>query len=47
MVDTIFLGDDYVLFITEKKNIIKYILDYDDRVTREVQLVLNSLDEKV
>jgi len=47
MVDTIFLGDDYVLFITEKKNIIKYVLDYDDRVTREVQLVLNSLDEKV
>ena len=44
MVDTIYLGDDYVLFVTEKKNIMKFILNYDDRVNDEVNFILESME---
>ena len=47
MVDAIYLGDDYVIFVTEKKNIVKYILNYDERVETEVQYVIDSISEKV
>ncbi len=43
-VDTIFLGDDFVIFITRNKQIIKYILPYDERAKREVELILDSLN---
>lgn len=43
-VDTIFLGDDFVIFITRNKQIIKYILPYDERAKREVELIIDSLN---
>ena len=44
IVDTIYLGDDYVIFITEKKNVIKYVLNYDDRVNDEINFILSSIE---
>ena len=46
IVDSIYLGDDFVLFVTLKGNIVKYILNYDDRVNKEIDLILSSLKEK-
>ena len=46
MVDTIYLGDDFVLFITKRFNVIKYVLPYDERASNEVNLIINSLNIK-
>lgn len=45
MMKTIYLGDDFVLFITEKDNYIKFILPYDERATKEVNLIINTIEE--
>ncbi len=42
-VDTIYLGDDFVIFITNNKQLIKYILPYDSRAINEVNLIVESL----
>ncbi len=42
---TIYLGDDFVLFVTEKNNYIKYILPYDERASKEVNLIINTIEE--
>ncbi len=42
-VDTIYLGDDFVIFITNNNQLIKYILPYDSRAMNEVNLIIESL----
>ena len=42
-IDTMYLGDDFVIFITNNKQIIKYILPYDNRAINEVNLIVDSL----
>lgn len=46
MVDTIYLGDDYVVFITNNDNVIKYVLPYDERANKEIEMLLNSINNK-
>lgn len=41
-IDTIYLGDDFVLFLTNNKQFIKYILPYDKRALNEVNLIIKS-----
>ena len=45
MMKTIYLGDDFVLFITEKDNIIEYVLPYDERATKEVSMIISTIEE--
>ncbi len=45
MMKTIYLGDDFILFITEKNNYIKYVLPYDERASKEVGLIINEIEE--
>ncbi len=45
MMKTIYLGDDFILFVTEKNNLIKFILPYDERASKEVQLIINTIEE--
>ena len=45
MMKTIYLGDDFILFITEKDNIIKYVLPYDERATKEVSMIISTIEE--
>ncbi len=42
-IDTIYLGDDFVIFITRNYQLIKYVLPYDERALNEVNLIINSL----
>ena len=44
--DTIYIGDDFVLFITNENSVFKYILPFDDRAIKEVNLILDSLGYK-
>lgn len=44
MIDTIYLGDDFVLFVTNRDNVIKFILPYDERAPREVDLLLLQIE---
>lgn len=41
--DTIYLGDDYVIFITEKNSILKYVLPYDERAPKEIEMILEAI----
>ena len=41
--DTIFMGDDFVLFKNEKGHIFKYNLNYDKRSINEINILLDSL----
>ena len=41
-IDTIYLGDDFVIFINED-TLVKYVLSYDERVYKEVELIETSL----
>lgn len=41
--DTIYLGDDFVLFVTEGNHILEYVLPYDERAWKEVSLIKESL----
>jgi len=43
--DTIYLGDDFVLFVTEGNHILEYILPYDKRALKEVDLIKSSLEK--
>ena len=47
MFDTIYLGDDYVVFITNKDNIMKYILPYDERAIKEVDLLIEAIEKEL
>ena len=42
--DTIYLGDDYVIFVTEKKNIIQFVLPYDERALKEVSMIVEEIN---
>lgn len=42
-IDTIYLGDDFVLFVTNKNSILKYVLPYDERANDEIKLIIESL----
>ncbi len=44
-IDSIYLGDDFVVFVTANKQIIKYVLQYDKRVNAELELVLKSINQ--
>lgn len=46
-IDTIYLGDDYVILVTEKNNVIKYILPYDERATKEVEMILDTIEKDI
>ncbi len=39
----IYLGDDYVLFVTEKNNVIKFVLPYDERANKEIALIMEDI----
>ena len=43
IIDTIYLGDDYVLFVTNKDNVLKFVLPYDERATKEVDVLLSQM----
>ncbi len=45
MMKTIYLGDDFVLFITEKNNYIKFVLPYDERASKEVDLIVKEIEK--
>ena len=42
-IDVIYLGDDYVVFVTNKKNVFKYVLPYDERANKEVDIILSTI----
>ncbi len=41
----IYLGDDFVIFISDKNNIFKYVLPYDERANKEIELILDSIKD--
>lgn len=43
-VDTIYLGDDYVLFVTENHHILRYVLPYDERAQKEIDMIVQTLE---
>lgn len=43
---SIYLGDDFVLFESNTDQIIKYVLPYDKRAMREIDLIMESLKER-
>ena len=45
MIDTIYLGDDYVLFVTNRDNVLKFVLPYDDRAHKEIEMILNQIEK--
>ena len=44
-IDSIYLADDFVVFVTANKQVIKYVLNYDKRVKSELDLVLKSISQ--
>lgn len=42
---TIYLGDDYCLLVTERNNILKFILPYDERAPKEVDLIIETIEK--
>ena len=42
-----YLGDDFVIFLTNNKQLIKYVLPYDKRANNEVDLIIESLKNKL
>lgn len=44
-VSSIYLGDDYCLFITERNNILKFVLPYDERAPKEIELLLKEIEK--
>ncbi len=44
-IDTIYLGDDFVLFVTNRDNIIKFVLPYDERASKEVELIMLQIEK--
>ncbi len=43
MIDTIYLGDDYVIFVTNKDKILKFVLPYDDRAIKEMEVLIEKI----
>ena len=43
--DTIYLGDDFVLFVDDEKNFYEYVLPYDDRAKEEISSIKESLEK--
>ena len=44
-IDTIYLADDFVVFLSNNKQILKYELNYDKREDNELDLVLKSIEQ--
>ena len=44
MMDTIYLGDDYVVFVTNRENVLKFILPYDERAHKEVEMLIKQIE---
>ena len=44
-IDTIYLADDFVVFLSNNKQILKYELNYDKREDNELELVLKSIEQ--
>lgn len=42
---TIYLGDDYCLLVTERNNVLKFVLPYDERAKKEIELIIESLEK--
>lgn len=45
-IKTIYLGDDYVIFVKENNKIMKYILPYDERAIKEVELIMETIEKE-
>lgn len=45
MIDTIYLGDDFVIFVTNRDNILKFVLPYDERAPKEVELLMLQIEK--
>lgn len=45
MIDTIYLGDDYVLLVTNRDNILKFVLPYDKRANKEIDLLIKQIEK--
>ena len=43
MIDTIYLGDDYVIFVTNRDNILQFVLPYDERASKEINLIIEQI----
>ncbi len=46
-IDTIYLGDDFVLFVTDKKKIIQFVLPYDERAKEEIDSIIKSIKKEL
>jgi hypothetical protein len=46
-IDTIYLADDFVLFITDKKKIMSFVLPYDERAKEEIEVIIKSQKEEL
>lgn len=46
-IDTIYLADDFVLFVTDKNKIMKYVLPYDNRANDEIGIIVKSITEEL
>ncbi len=45
LMDTIYLGDDFVLFVDDKGNYYEYVLPYDDRAKEEIDSIKERLEK--
>ena len=43
--DTIYLGDDFVLFLDDEENILEYVLPYDSRAKDEIDSIKKRLEK--
>ena len=43
--DTIFLGDDFVLFLDDKGNLLEFVLPYDERARDEIKSIKERLEK--
>ncbi len=41
--EKIYIGDDFVVFLTNKGNILKFVLPYDERADMEVNLIIEAI----
>ena len=41
----IYLGDDYVLFVTNRDNVLKFVLPYDKRAHKEIDMILEQIEK--
>lgn len=43
---TIYLGDDYVLFVNENNEVLKYVLPYDERAIKEISIIMENIENE-